>query len=66
MQGCRIYPVQVGTWGEATKFYETLAAETGGRHLRLSEFQNLLDFIMAVCYREHGEDFLQVRVWRGS
>ncbi|XP_046366089.2 uncharacterized protein LOC124141935 [Haliotis rufescens] len=56
--GIKIYGVQCGT--DNTTFYETISNETGGRHLKLDNFTNIFDFLMAICYREHGEDILHV------
>ena len=53
--GVRIYSVQCGS---ITQFYKSIADRTGGKHLKLKQFQNIFDFIMAVCYREKGGDFL--------
>ena len=56
----RIYSVQCKDYGDSKKFYESIADRTGGRHLKLDQFQNIFDFIMAVCYREKGGEFLDV------
>ena len=39
-------------------FYQTLADKTAGRRVELQQFSNLFDFIMAICYREQGAEFL--------
>ena len=56
--GVRIYSVQCKEYGGSTAFYKSIADRTAGKHLKLNQFQNIFDFIMAVCYREKGADFL--------
>ncbi|XP_065930600.1 uncharacterized protein [Magallana gigas] len=58
----RVYGVQCGGSGdERTKnFYQTLANKTAGRRVELEQFSNLFDFIMAICYREQGAEFLDL------
>ncbi|KAK3610616.1 hypothetical protein CHS0354_009075 [Potamilus streckersoni] len=41
-------------------FYKKISEETSGCYLKLSEFQNIFDLIMAVCYCEKGEEFLSM------
>ena len=41
-------------------FYQTLADKTAGRRVELQQFSNLFDFIMAICYREQGAEFLDM------
>ena len=41
-------------------FYQTLADKTAGRRVELDQFSNLFDFIMAICYREQGAEFLDI------
>lgn len=57
-----MYGVQCGGSGdERTKnFYQTLANKTAGRRVELEQFSNLFDFIMAICYREQGAEFLDL------
>lgn len=55
-----MYSVQCETNDTATPFYKHLADETNGVHLKLGQFSEIFDFLMAICYREHGEEFLQV------
>lgn len=62
-QGVRIYGVQVNSDKTSTNFFRTMANITGGQHLKLSEFSTLCDVIMAICYREKGAEFLQVRAY---
>ncbi|XP_067678222.1 uncharacterized protein [Haliotis asinina] len=54
--GIRIYGVECDS--RATTFFQTISKETGGRHLKLDNFTNIFDFLMAICYREHGADTL--------
>ena len=42
-------------------FYSTLATLTSGYHLNLDQFASVLQFIMAICFREQGMEQLQVR-----
>ena len=55
----RIYAVQCKNYGDSEKFYQDIARRTDGQHLRLEDFKNIFDFLMAVCYRERGADFLE-------
>ena len=54
--GVRIYSVQCCNIASSTNFYETIAKKTDGQSLGLSDFKNVFDFLMAVCYREKGDD----------
>ena len=56
--GVRIYSVQCGNG--ADKFYNDIARRTGGHHLKLSDFKNVFDLLMTVCYRERGDDLFNV------
>lgn len=53
--GVRIYSVQCHSHN-ADKFYSEIARRTDGHHLKLSDFKNIFDFLMTVCYRERGDD----------
>ncbi|XP_052782003.1 uncharacterized protein LOC128218385 [Mya arenaria] len=53
--GVRIYSVQCASYG-ADHFYGDIAKRTGGQHLKLSDFKNVFDFLMTVCYREKSDD----------
>ena len=63
-QGVRIYSIQCGAsgWGadKATSFWKGMADLTGGHHLHLEQFTTIIDFILAICYRESGMEQLQV------
>ncbi|KAL3852846.1 hypothetical protein ACJMK2_016459 [Sinanodonta woodiana] len=54
-----IYGVHCGSYSNGD-FYKTISEKTCGRYLKLNELQNIFDLIMAVCYREKGEDFLSM------
>ncbi|XP_067678307.1 uncharacterized protein [Haliotis asinina] len=54
--GIRIYGVECNSRAET--FFQTISNNTGGRHLKLDNFTNIFDFLMAICYREHGADTL--------
>lgn len=58
--GVRIYAVQCSKDGRADFFYKHLAKETDGKHLQLDQFQNVIDMLMAICYREQGPDMFLV------
>ncbi|XP_050395189.1 uncharacterized protein LOC126814219 [Patella vulgata] len=58
--GVKIYATQCQSSSSAEKFYKTIAQKTGGHHLKLQEFSNIFDFLMAVAYREHGDELFQV------
>ncbi|XP_053395001.1 uncharacterized protein LOC128555732 [Mercenaria mercenaria] len=56
--GVRIYSVQCHSHN-SDKFYSEIARRTDGQHLKLSDFKNIFDFLMTVCYREKGDDLFQ-------
>ena len=39
-------------------FFQTLSKKGQGSLLELNKFDSMFDFMMAICYREHGEDAL--------
>lgn len=43
----------------ADTFYRELTHIAGGHHLRLDQFSEIVDLIMAVCYQQAGEEKLQ-------
>ena len=61
-QGIRVYGVQCDASNDERTniFYQTLADKTAGRRVELQQFSNLFDFIMAICYREQGAEFLDM------
>ncbi len=44
----------------STSFYRELASLTNGYHLHLDQFASIVQFIMAICFREQGMEQLQV------
>ncbi|XP_048778031.2 uncharacterized protein LOC125681830 [Ostrea edulis] len=62
VMGIRVYGVQCRASGDKRThdFYQTLADKTAGRRVELDQFSNLFDFIMAICYREQGAEFLDI------
>ena len=61
LQGVRIYSVQCQSNAGAEAFYKDLAKRTFGSHLKLDQFNTIMEMFMAICYREHGAEFLSVR-----
>lgn len=57
----KIYGVQAFENDDSTKFFDELVTLGFGQHLKLSEFSNICDIIMAICYREKGAEYLEVR-----
>ena len=60
LQGVKIYGVQAFEEEESTKFFDELVTITNGQHIKLSEFSNICDMILAICYREKGAEYLEV------
>ncbi|WAR03405.1 hypothetical protein MAR_009963 [Mya arenaria] len=56
--GIKIYGVQAFEEEASAMFFEELAMVTSGEHLQLSNLSNIVDFIMAICYRERGAEYL--------
>lgn len=57
--GIHVYGVQALNRKHATKFYETIAEETGGFHLELDQFASITDMVLAVAYKQQGDELLQ-------
>ncbi len=57
--GVRIYGVQCLNRRHATSFYSTIASVSGGYHLQLDQFNNINELLLAVAYRQAGEEDLQ-------
>ncbi|KAL8563759.1 hypothetical protein ACOMHN_058275 [Nucella lapillus] len=55
----KIYAVQALNNSRSTSFYQALARLTGGRHLKLDQFNNIFDMLMVLCYNERGSAFVQ-------
>ena len=58
-QGIHVYAVQALARRHATSFYKEVAEKTGGFHLSLPQFNAINDLIMAICYRQDGEEALK-------
>lgn len=58
--GVSVYAVQAlgGTYPQATPFYQEVAKATGGFHLSLDQFSHIRDTILAICYKQAGNDSL--------
>ena len=46
--------------GPDKRFFQDLSDIGKGSFLELKNFDSIFDFMMAICYREHGEDALFV------
>jgi predicted DNA-binding WGR domain protein len=57
--GVAVYAVQALNRRHASKFYEDLARISGGFHVPLDQFSYVTDMVLAVCYRQSGEEQLQ-------
>lgn len=55
-----VYGVQALNRSHATAFYSEIAEKTGGFHLCLDQFSQVTDMIMAICYKQAGDDQLKV------
>lgn len=55
----RIYAVQALGCSMSTSFYSELARISCGWHLKLDQFASIVDFLMAICYREQSLEQLQ-------
>ena len=55
----RIYSVQALNNSSSTSFYRKIAELTGGYHLHLDQFSSIANFLLAICYRECGEEPLR-------
>ena len=58
-EGVAVYAVQALGRKHATRFYEDLARLSGGFHVPLDQFSYVTDMVLAVCYRQTGEEQLQ-------
>lgn len=59
----KIYGVQAFDEEDSSKFFQELVTITMGQHIKLSEFSNICDMILAICYREKGAEYLEVSSW---
>ena len=53
-KGVQIYPVQCLNRRYATSFYEKMAGITGGIHLKLDQFSELKDILLAITTQQEG------------
>jgi len=58
--GISVYGIQALGRSHATKFYEEIAKMTGGFHLELDQFSKAQELILAVCYKQSGDEALRV------
>lgn len=58
--GINVYGVHAmpGIRKHSKKFYETIAKETGGFYLTLDQFQYITDMVLAVAYKQAGDEQL--------
>lgn len=67
LQGVKIYSVQcTSTLGlnlrnEATGFWKSLSTKGHGHYLALERFGTIVDMFMAICFREAGTEYIEVR-----
>ena len=59
----KVYGVQAKNHIRAAPFYKGLADRTQGRHVNLSDFSSIFDFLMMICYREGNPDMMPVRFY---
>lgn len=57
--GINVYAVQALGRRHATPFWKEVAVKTGGYHLELNQFAYVRDMIMAVCYKQQGNERLE-------
>lgn len=59
--GVSVYAVQAlgATYPQATPFYQEVAKTTGGFHLSLDQFSHVRDTILAICYKQAGDENLR-------
>lgn len=56
--GIHVYGVQALNRYESTSFYKEIAKGSGGLHLNLNQFRQVVDLVMAICYKQAGEERL--------
>lgn len=58
--GINVYGVHAmpGVRKHSKAFYEEIAHKTGGFYLTLDQFSNIPDLIMAICYKQNGDESL--------
>lgn len=55
----QVYGVQALRRSHATYFYQEIANKTNGIHLNLDQFSHVEDLILAVTFKQKGEDYLK-------
>jgi len=55
----KVYGIQALNRSDSTAFYHEIARRTGGFHLRLDQFADVEQMIMAVCYKQMGDEQLK-------
>lgn len=53
-----VYAVQALARRHATSFYQQVARDTGGYHLELNQFADVVNLLLAICYKQQGGDQL--------
>lgn len=59
--GIQVYGVHAmpGIRKHSKVFYEEIASQTGGFYLTLEQFANITALLMAICYKQEGEESLE-------
>ncbi|GKX65338.1 vWA domain-containing protein [Inconstantimicrobium mannanitabidum] len=59
--GINVYGIHAmpGIRKHSKPFYEEIAEKTGGFYLTLDQFSNITELIMAICYKQDGQDSLE-------
>jgi hypothetical protein len=57
--GVSVYGVQALNRKHATPFYKEIAEESGGFHLALDQFAYITDMILAICFKQAGDEQLR-------
>ena len=58
-QGVHVYAMQALARRHATHFYKEMAEKTKGIHLELHQFNAINNLLMAICYKQEGEEALK-------
>lgn len=58
--GISVYGIQALGNAHAAPFYQEIAKMTGGFHLQLEQFSRAQEMILAVCYKQTGDEQLRV------
>ena len=56
----KVYGVAVRAGRSEQKFYQEIAKRTDGLMITLDKFNLIFDLMMAICYREGGDELLKV------